>query len=102
MRAQLVTPRSDPGTPGTFYANYQTYNTWLRANYSGFSDALIDIANDNRVGDPGDEADPVYYNYHDGTPTDLVHMNGDTPGGTPTGTGGYYLVYLLADSVLPH
>ena len=67
--AVTMLPRSDAGTPAGFETDRQTFNTWLRANYTTFADSLADIAADSRIGDDNDEQDTTYYN------ADLVHMN---------------------------
>jgi len=67
--AATVLPRSDAGTPGSFEADRQTANTYIRANWASFADALADVAADTRIGDAGDELDTTYYN------ADKVHLN---------------------------
>lgn len=63
-----VLPRSAGSPPPTFEASRQTFNGYLRANWSSFSDGLADIAADPRIGDAGDEYDTTYY-------PDLAHLN---------------------------
>lgn len=59
--AFTILPRSEGGVPGTFEADRQTFNTWLRANYATFADALADVAADTTIGDSGDELNTTYY-----------------------------------------
>jgi lysophospholipase L1-like esterase len=66
--AFTILPRSDTSTPGTFETSRQTFNTWLRANWATFADALVDVAADTRIGDVNDELDTTYYS------TDKVHL----------------------------
>jgi lysophospholipase L1-like esterase len=62
-------PRSSVGVPGDFNAQRATYNTLIRNNYQFFSDAILDVAADSRIGDDGDETNTTYY------AGDNVHLN---------------------------
>lgn len=64
--AWTMLPRTGGG--GTFEADRQTFNTYLRANHAAFSDALVDVAADTSIGDPGDNLDTTYYE------SDAVHL----------------------------
>lgn len=75
-------PRSSAGVPGDFNAQRATYNTLIRNNYQFFSDALLDVAADSRIGDDGDETNTTYY------AGDNVHLN----------SNGYS---VIADLALP-
>lgn len=79
-----VLPRSDAGTPAGFEADRQAVNTWLRANYESFADALADLAADTRIGDAGDEEDTTYYQ------ADLVH---------PNATGAGVIAQIVYDAI---
>lgn len=71
--AVTIMPRSN--SPMTapqitnFYAQYQAFNTWLRANWQNFADALVDVAADSRFGTPGCETNVTYFS------GDNVHLN---------------------------
>jgi lysophospholipase L1-like esterase len=56
---------------GTFEADRQTVNTWIRANWATFADGMADFAADARIGDAGDNFDLTYYL------NDFIHMNGN-------------------------
>ena len=60
-------PRSHATTRGDYLANRATCNTWLRANWPSFADAIADVAADPRIGDDGDSDDVTYY-------ADKIHM----------------------------
>lgn len=62
-------PRSAAGDDADTETNRQAFNTLLRAGWSGFADALCDVAADSRIGDYGDEEDATYY------AGDNVHLN---------------------------
>lgn len=47
-------------------------NTGIRDNWETFADAIADIAADSRIGDAGDNDNPVYYNNSDGNKTHLT------------------------------
>jgi lysophospholipase L1-like esterase len=93
--AVTMLPRSDAGTPAGFETDRQTFNTWLRANYTNFADALADVAADTRIGDSGDELDSTYYS------ADQVHPK--TAGYTVIAeiVGAAVLSLFPADSVSP-
>lgn len=81
--ACTILPRSNSGTPVGFEAARQTFNTWLRANYLTFADALADFAADPTMGDAGDETNPTFY-------LDLVH---------PTDAGYNILAPIAATAI---
>ncbi len=56
-----VLPRSNDETPATFEQQRQSMNAQIRETWPEFADALVDIAADPRIGDPGDELDPTFY-----------------------------------------
>lgn len=64
--ALTILPRYSPTTPASFEANRQAFNAALRADHS-FADALADVAADPRIGDVGDQFDPLLY-------ADKVHL----------------------------
>ncbi len=82
-----------PGSlvPAAAEAERTTINDMIRANWRQFSDGLIDIASDNRIGAAGDETSPIYYN------PDHLHLS----------DAGYAVVAedvkraLAADHILP-
>lgn len=61
-------PRGD-GVAASQETARATYNTWLRANYASFSDALVDVGADSHIGAPGAYSDLTYYS------GDNVHPN---------------------------
>jgi lysophospholipase L1-like esterase len=65
--AVTILPRSNSGTPGSFEADRQTFNTSVRNNYTTFADALADVAANTTIGDAGDQTNVTYY-------FDLCHM----------------------------
>jgi lysophospholipase L1-like esterase len=68
--ALTVLPRTTPFTAPQATA-FETYrgqlNTLIRAGWSGWADALVDVAADSRIGDSGDQSDATYY-------ADTCHM----------------------------
>ena len=81
--AATILPRSNSGTPGTFEANRLAFNTWLRANYTTFADALADFAANGTMGCTGCETNATFY-------LDLVH---------PTDAGNDILAPIVRDAV---
>lgn len=79
--ALTVLPRKLSDVYAAFEADRQTCNAYLRANWASFADALADVAADTRIGDAGDELNPMYY-------SDGVHLN----------NAGYA---IIADYVVP-
>lgn len=102
-----ILPRSNASTPGTFEADRQTVNTWIRANYATVADGLADLAADTRIGDAGDELDTTYYQVDKVHPTatgaaviaEIVQgAIAGLPAGTPTNRRGF--VVARGDAVV--
>lgn len=66
-----ILPRSSAFSGGQnssgFESSRGTFNSWLRANYTKFADALIDFAGDSTIGDQADASNTTYY-------SDGVHL----------------------------
>jgi len=58
-----------PRTPGTYEAQRIIFNNLVIANYASFSDGLVDVGSDSRIGIAGAYSDLTYYN------ADGVHLN---------------------------
>ena len=60
-----ILPRSAGFAGGQDAAGFETaratFNTWLRANYSTFSDCLVDFAANSTIGDQADASNTTYY-----------------------------------------
>lgn len=65
-----ILPRSGGTDNPNTETRRQTFNTWLRANWSSIAEALSDVAADTNIGDAGDNLDTTYYQ------ADAVHLNG--------------------------
>lgn len=61
------TPATVSGSPG-WEASRTVINAAIRADWDLHCDALADVAADHRIGDSGDQNDPVYFS------ADLIHM----------------------------
>ena len=65
--AVTLLPRTvQNGQNVNFESQRQAFNTWLRANYTNFADALADPGADANIGVPGANTNMTYY-YSDGT-----------------------------------
>lgn len=62
-----LTPRTNAGTPSDYEAKRLEVNTLIRANYTTFSDGMVDIGGDANLGATGASNNTTYY-------YDLVHM----------------------------
>jgi lysophospholipase L1-like esterase len=69
MVVTTTLPRSGRIDPDDFEGRRQDLNALLRAQWRDFADALVDVAADPRLGDPGDEMDRRYFD------ADRVHLN---------------------------
>lgn len=65
--AFTVTPSSVPGIKADFESRRQSLNTLIR-QAAGQYHVLVDLANDNRIGQAGNELNPAYFY------SDHVHM----------------------------
>jgi lysophospholipase L1-like esterase len=59
-------PRNNPELPGGYQTERNTFNSLIRANWSTFADALVDVAADSRL---DDYSDLTYFKL------DMVHLN---------------------------
>lgn len=78
-----LTPRTNIGTPADYEQKRLAVNDLIRANYTTFADALVDIGGDANMGVTGASANTTYYE-------DLVHF---------TTTGYTIVANLLATAV---
>lgn len=62
-------PRTEFNGNPTKTAAWSAMNTWLRANYTSWANAIADVQADSRIGDIGDENDTTYFD------ADKVHLN---------------------------
>ncbi len=53
--------------PADFDAQMVQYDALIRRNWHSFADGLVDVGADPRLGAPGAEYNPVYFNQHDFT-----------------------------------
>lgn len=69
-RILVVTPpvAAYPGVyPADFDAQMVQYGALIRRNWHSFADGIVDVQADPRLGAPGAEHNPVYFNSHDFT-----------------------------------
>ena len=69
-RILVVTPpvAAYPGVyPADFDAQMVQYGALIRRNWRGFADGIVDVQADPRLGAPGAERNPVYFNSRDFT-----------------------------------
>lgn len=60
LAAFTAIPQSGVGAPGDVETQRQNFNTPARANKATFSDFMVDLGADSRIGDSGDETSGYY------------------------------------------